>query len=1353
MNALDVLGIALSSGLSAPAYAQPFRGGFAIAGHFGDPVAGGIRAGLQLTGTATVRTPHNVSLTLVPSLSGQGADAVAAREALTEKVRALRHPEGSVLTLADLQAGDVLLELWPGAFRALEAVFASLEVPTPESAGGALPGFPVPRTWLLRGISTASLQAAVQAEVNRQFSGGNAPALSTFSNRASPVYVPVDSAIGTAGGSLDVRCFDTMGLPVCPNAVLGTFKLLANDVGALFAKPDAATASAWAGPTRLVFVFSDDDGAPYTPWLDPEGPAPPVPPLPEDSRRPRRALRFAPLPAETVIPENGVVVVPQGDAAYNTLVNGLTDVVFDGAALGGQPRVLGGTSPHGVLSDSPTLSIQHHSFLRIRLLDLARWFPHHPNPKTDFQRYSLGNALVPLADGRPAFREIHRAIRATHRIESHTHLDHLPEGQPRGPQPDPAFQALLINAWFSPNTPLRGRRAMTRAARTQPGALQGEDDPALDGLVPWAANDLLSRFTLLPIAHFPEDAADEVRGGPDWAWLTPPGALPDGAWLQLQLIDTLDQHRAPDPADPAAIATVDAFGNLSVTGTPSGFVGLGGQCCLSVTYDPAHDVVGTGGNPALRGELLVVTWTPDDGDPAPDATDTAGKGTPAPRAFGVVQLEAPVADPAVPAAFSQASVTLVPGAHLERTAAAGSVDVVLPDGMITGACVVVVVNPRTGDVFWRSFAAAATSVRLSVEGFAYKDRLLVGFRAPPAQTGEAFPANTDAAAVPPDITACSHLFELSFSDEAYLSGQVPAHSRESLGMVREAIDAGVDVRLLAWRDDTKAIKDQLSRSLGGVLGVNAEWDGKRGQGILDGITRETASHHQKPAFVYGPDGPIGFVGGIDQAGGRYAPRGHHSVDPDRPGDLWHDIHCKVHGPAALDVYRNFRDRWNAWLAHPELPQPGADPDDSILPADPGLTPLPDMPQAYKDAAPSDGPHVVQINRTIPRSVEQYTAFLDPGLGDQSIKASYERAFSEARRFLYFEEQYWWHVEYARRINERLHNGELDFVMLLLPRFLAEMKYIDLLLYAVRREALSMLLYGTTTLPAPGQEAAAPRNVADKVALFHIRNDAHQPVYVHCKCIIADDTWMTIGSSNMNRRSFTYDTELAAATVDTRVRRGGHRTIRAFRVDLLAEHLKLSPAETPLIEDPYDAFRLIKDVLEGRSSRKTHLLPVNLRETHYGIQPTDMDGDFHEALRIAFDPDGEQLSLPGRMLTLAALLHGAMDSDDAPNFSGFGTLRLIPALSGGGDVAQLAGLQARFTVTENVADAQPIHMGPFPADRPALLGLVETGARQWTLSATVSDPASPDTPLWTASIGAFSTPQPSNQQTVSYSPVP
>ncbi len=54
---------------------------------------------------------------------------------------------------------------------------------------------------------------------------------------------------------------------------------------------------------------------------------------------------------------------------------------------------------------------------------------------------------------------------------------------------------------------------------------------------------------------------------------------------------------------------------------------------------------------------------------------------------------------------------------------------------------------------------------------------------------------------------------------------------------------------------------------------------------------------------------------------------------------------------------------------------------------------------------------------------------------------------------------------------------------------------------------------------------------DRVAIYGIENEQGTPIYVHAKVCVIDDTWATIGSDNLNRRSWTHDSELTCAVLD------------------------------------------------------------------------------------------------------------------------------------------------------------------------------------------------------------------------------
>jgi phosphatidylserine/phosphatidylglycerophosphate/cardiolipin synthase-like enzyme len=103
---------------------------------------------------------------------------------------------------------------------------------------------------------------------------------------------------------------------------------------------------------------------------------------------------------------------------------------------------------------------------------------------------------------------------------------------------------------------------------------------------------------------------------------------------------------------------------------------------------------------------------------------------------------------------------------------------------------------------------------------------------------------------------------------------------------------------------------------------------------------------------------------------------------------------------------------------------------------------------------------------------------------------------------------------------------------------------------------------------------------DRVAFFDIENEQGDAIYVHAKTVIIDDVLALIGSDNMNRRSWTHDSELSIAVLDEeRDRRdprdpggagdGARRFARDLRLRLWGEHLGTDADEGLL--DPMEGF--------------------------------------------------------------------------------------------------------------------------------------------------------------------------------------
>jgi phosphatidylserine/phosphatidylglycerophosphate/cardiolipin synthase-like enzyme len=96
----------------------------------------------------------------------------------------------------------------------------------------------------------------------------------------------------------------------------------------------------------------------------------------------------------------------------------------------------------------------------------------------------------------------------------------------------------------------------------------------------------------------------------------------------------------------------------------------------------------------------------------------------------------------------------------------------------------------------------------------------------------------------------------------------------------------------------------------------------------------------------------------------------------------------------------------------------------------------------------------------------------------------------------------------------------------------------------------------------------------RVGVFDLENSTGTPIYVHAKICIVDDIWITCGSDNFNRRSWTTDSELTCAVLDTATSdREPSRTdtaqtgrlARDLRLQLWAEHLGLDQSDPQLLD--------------------------------------------------------------------------------------------------------------------------------------------------------------------------------------------
>lgn len=116
-----------------------------------------------------------------------------------------------------------------------------------------------------------------------------------------------------------------------------------------------------------------------------------------------------------------------------------------------------------------------------------------------------------------------------------------------------------------------------------------------------------------------------------------------------------------------------------------------------------------------------------------------------------------------------------------------------------------------------------------------------------------------------------------------------------------------------------------------------------------------------------------------------------------------------------------------------------------------------------------------------------------------------------------------------------------------------------------------VIRGSTTEDPRWDATPRPHLVGSAVTMSSVRG-----VYVHAKTMMIDDTFVSIGSCNLNRRGFFSDGEINVFAIPQQLRGAPDNPARALRTALWAEHLGLPPAMGPvLLEDAVAGFELFR----------------------------------------------------------------------------------------------------------------------------------------------------------------------------------
>ncbi|KAJ6998888.1 phospholipase D delta-like [Populus alba x Populus x berolinensis] len=404
------------------------------------------------------------------------------------------------------------------------------------------------------------------------------------------------------------------------------------------------------------------------------------------------------------------------------------------------------------------------------------------------------------------------------------------------------------------------------------------------------------------------------------------------------------------------------------------------------------------------------------------------------------------------------------------------------------------------------------------------------------------------------------------------------------------------------------------KSQEGVRVLLLVWDDKTSHNkfFIRTVVGTLYTHHQKCVIVDAQASVnnrkiTAFIGGLDLCDGRYDTPEHRlfqdldtvfqddyhnptfpagTMGPRQP---WHDLHCKIEGPAAYDVLTNFEQRWRKASKWSEFGRSfkRSTPwrDDSLIKLEriswingPSPSVLSDDPKLWVSKEDDPENWHVQVFRSIDsgslkgfpkdvyRAEKQNLVCAKNMVIDKSIQTAYVQAIRLAQHFIYIENQYFlgssfaWSeyknagaenlipMELALKIASKIRAKERFAVYVVIPMWpegAPTSASVQEILFWQGQTMQMMYEVIAKELKSMNLENSHPQ---DYLNFYCLGNREQVPgsdksgdqtvsmsqkfqrfmVYVHAKGMIVDDEYIILGSANINERSMagSRDTEIA-----------------------------------------------------------------------------------------------------------------------------------------------------------------------------------------------------------------------------------
>jgi phosphatidylserine/phosphatidylglycerophosphate/cardiolipin synthase-like enzyme len=348
--------------------------------------------------------------------------------------------------------------------------------------------------------------------------------------------------------------------------------------------------------------------------------------------------------------------------------------------------------------------------------------------------------------------------------------------------------------------------------------------------------------------------------------------------------------------------------------------------------------------------------------------------------------------------------------------------------------------------------------------------------------------------------------------------------------------------------------EAIVKSINSLPNGAAIEDGRLPRG--DPPLRGPGGHHQKLVIVSGAQGLIAFLGGMDLNDSRVDVGGFNPL---------HDVHIRITGPAAAECLAVFRGRWLDHPAAPALDQQKFRMDRSLVEHDFAKAAANKSQPLSSVTVPAGRKYNESLLISIGKTYPKLSKF-NPGEtyafareGEQSAWQLVKNAITNARRWIYVEDQYFVSRRARSELLKKIKEPEFQFLLVLMGSSwhfensdkLSENEFPYLI--SARNEFRTDL--------------AAIDPTKKKWRLFSLKpntDTSRRPWcgdFVHSKLWICDDDFVVVGSANCDDRGYTYDSEIMAGITEEPLQRAaGARFARDLRIALWHKHLGVPHAQ-------------------------------------------------------------------------------------------------------------------------------------------------------------------------------------------------